>query len=142
MMPLDLLSRISELALKTLSNGPGLLNSPLWVFCFVLFLYFNASIFKGKWDFCLLFLYLFIYLFLSNLAYSSKPRDQSTLLSWSLSPSLMCDYWNSGGERCSSVWGPFPGSPGREQSGRRHAPLSSTGWIPKSFTLPVSANSR
>lgn len=103
MMPLDLLSRISELALKTLSNGPGLLNSPLWVFCFVLFLYFNASIFKGKWDFCLLFLYLFIYLFLSNLAYSSKPRDQSTLLSWSLSPSLMCDYWNSGGERCSSV---------------------------------------
>lgn len=52
------------------------------------------------------------------------------------------DYWNSGGERCSSCWGPFSGSPGREQSGRRQAPLSSTGWMPKSFTLPVSANSR
>lgn len=77
-----------------LSNGPGLLNSPLWVFvcllAFVfLFMYFNAKIFKGKWDFCLRFLYYLFIFFLSNLAYSSKPRDQSILLSWSLSPSLM-----------------------------------------------------
>lgn len=58
------------------------------------FLCFNAKIFKWKWDFCLLFSFLFI--FLSNLAYSSKPRDQSILLSWSLSPSLMLwllEFW-------------------------------------------------
>lgn len=67
MMPLDLLSRISELALKTLSNGPGLLNSPLWVFCFVLFLSSCFCILmlrslRGNGTFvCFSFIYLFIY---------------------------------------------------------------------------------
>lgn len=92
---------------------------------------------------CFSFICWFNFFSLQLSLFLQSHGDQSLLLSWSLCRPLSGgDYWNSGGERCSSVWGPSPGSPGREQSGRRHAPLSSTGWMPKSFTLPVSANSR
>lgn len=109
MVPLDLLSRNSELALGTLSNGPGFLNSPLWVclFAFVfLFMYFNAKIFKGEmrllFAFPLLLLLCFNFsLQLSLFLQATGPVSIIVLVTVALSH--VVDYWNSGGERCSSV---------------------------------------